>query len=128
MLSIIDYATAYVQFLPVRSKSTAELKQRLFEYFGIFGTPKTLHGDQERALVSKEVESLLMQRGIEVTTRGVDDSRQNGQVERCQAWMLEQRDLDSSLQPDYIQWTAVLSLFQSCLEQSFLNIFTFCKR
>eukprot|EP00924_Labyrinthula_sp_SR-Ha-C_P012159 snap_masked-scaffold_26-processed-gene-4.100-mRNA-1 protein AED:1.00 eAED:1.00 QI:0/-1/0/0/-1/1/1/0/303 len=88
---IVDSATGFTMYIPMKSKSTSEFIDVLTNrWFVTFGFPSMLRLDQEKCLMSHEFKDFIERNNIKHKVSGLYDHAQNGVAERALKYLGEQ--------------------------------------
>jgi transposase InsO family protein len=89
ILTIIDKFSRYAQAYLLETRNTPHIKEKLMKYFSIFGKPKLIVSDQERAVTTIEIKEYLANNNINVHFTSINSSNSNSPVERFHSTLLE---------------------------------------
>lgn len=88
ILVITEYLTKFPFAVPIKSKNSMEIAERLFEYISIFGPPKHILSDQGTEF-QKHVDQLANVCGVEHQVTAAYNPRTNGLTERFNKTLCE---------------------------------------
>lgn len=88
-LSFVDKFSKYASLIAIKSRSIPHVKKGLIKYFSIHGFPKLLISDNEPAIKSIEIRSLLCELNIQQFFTPANHSESNGTVERFHSTLSE---------------------------------------
>lgn len=89
ILTIIDKFSRYAQAFILESRNTPHIKEKLQQYFGLFGKPKLIVADQERSITTIEIKNFLLSNNIKIHFTSVNSSNSNSPVERFHSTLAE---------------------------------------
>lgn len=89
ILTIIDKFSRYAQAFVLQSRNTPHIKKKLMRYFSLFGKPKLIITDQERACTTVELKEYLASNNVKIHFSSVNSSNSNAPVERFHSTLLE---------------------------------------
>lgn len=88
-LSAVDKLSRFGMLIPIKSRSIPDIRSGLTKLISTFGIPKLIVSDNEPALRSIEVRSMLEELGIEIYFTPTNKSEVNGIVERFHSTLSE---------------------------------------
>lgn len=89
IITIIDKFSRYAQAFILESRNTPHIKEQLLKYFSLFGKPKLIITDQERAITTIEIKEFLTSNNIQIHFTSVNSSTSNSPVERFHSTLAE---------------------------------------
>lgn len=81
-LTIIDKFTKHAQIIPLKSRSWADLKNGVMQYFASFGKPKKIITDQEKGFNSLNFTNFLKNEGVDIHFTTPNNHTSNADIER----------------------------------------------
>lgn len=88
-LSIVDKLSRFGTLIPIKSRTTPDIRKALLKYFALYGRPKLIVSDNEPALKSIEIRGLLHDLRIDQYFTPSNYSQVNGIVERFHSTIAE---------------------------------------
>ncbi|GFO35988.1 Pol polyprotein [Plakobranchus ocellatus] len=82
ILTLVDAATRWPEAVPLKSISTTDVANALFNIFTRLGLPKEIVSDNGQQLVSKAMEEVMTMMGIQRRLSTLYHAQSNGMVER----------------------------------------------
>lgn len=89
LLTIIDKFSRYAQAYPIETRDTPHIKEALMKHFSLFGRPKLIVADQERAITTIEIKEYLRENNIGIHFTSIRSSNSNSPIERFHSTFLE---------------------------------------
>lgn len=89
ILTIIDKFSRYAQAYILESRNTPHIKSKLMQFFSLFGKPKLIITDQERACTTIDLKDFLAQNNIDLHFASINSSNSNSTVERLHSTLAE---------------------------------------
>lgn len=110
LLSVIDEYSRYPFAFPLPDTSTENVIRCFLTIFSVFGMPSYVHSDNGSSLISAELKTFLLERGIATSRCTRYNPQGNGQVEKYNGvvWKAAQLALKSRKLP-VTQWELVLT-------------------
>lgn len=82
VMVITEYLTKFPYAVPIKTKNTNEIAERLMEYISIFGPPKELISDQGKEFLNECITHLINLTGVEHRVTSTYHPQTNGLTER----------------------------------------------
>ena len=89
ILVITEYLSKFPYAVPIKSKESNEIGDRLWEYICLYDPPKTVLSDQGKEFNNELVNSLLKRTGVEHRVTSAYNPRTNGQTECFNQTLIE---------------------------------------
>lgn len=91
IITLQDAATNYCRFIPLKTSSGKEIIKAVMNFWvSYFGFPKRIHADNALEFIKGEAAKWCEKHNVELSSSGVKNSKQNGQVERLNQFLYEQ--------------------------------------
>lgn len=97
-LSFLDKLSRFAAIIPIKSRNIHDVRKGLTKYFAIYGTPNLIISDNEPAMRSIEIRTLLENLNIQIHFVPPNHSISNGTVERFHSTLGE---IFRCIKPDY---------------------------
>lgn len=88
-LSAVDKFSRFGTLIPIKSRTTPDVRKGIIKYLSLYGTPKLMVSDNEPALKSIEIRGMLNDLNIQQYFIPANHSETNGIVERFHSTLTE---------------------------------------